>query len=242
MSINKVVGSFDEAVADVFDGAVILMGGFGPANGTPSNLLRALVKQGAKNLTLVANTPGYGQDKPGAKPFRKTPPNYTDGGILIQSGQVRKAICAFPGVPRPEAKAPLHEKFDAGELQVEMVPQGTLAERIRAAKAGVSAFFIPTGAGTILEQGKETRYFDGVKNVLEYPLKADFAFVRAYKADRYGNLVYQGTSRNFNPVMAGAAKVTIAEVDELVPLGSLEPETIVTPSIYVNRIVVRSRK
>ncbi len=239
MSINKVVKSFDEAVADIFDGAIILMGGFGPANGTPSNLLRALVKQGARNLTLVANTPGYGRPAPGTRAFRKTPPDYDDGGLLIQTGQVSKAICAFPGMSRPGMTAPLHEKLDAGELEVEMIPQGTLAERIRAAKAGVAAFFIPTGAGTIFEEGKETRVIDGRNNVLEYPLKADFALIRAYKADRYGNLVYQGTSRNFNPVMAGAAKVTIAEVDELVPLGELDPEVIVTPGIYVDRVAVR---
>jgi 3-oxoadipate CoA-transferase alpha subunit len=237
--INKVINSFDEAVADIFDGAVVLMGGFGPANGTPSNLLRAVVKRGVTNLTLVANTPGYGRDEPGAKPFRLTPPNYDDGGLLIQNGQVSKVICAFPGIKRPDAKALLHEMREAGRLIVEMVPQGTLAERIRAAKAGISAFYIPTGAGTILENGKDTRYFNGVKNILEYPIKADFALIRAHKADRYGNLVYQGTSRNFNSVMAGAAKITIAEVDELVPLGSLDPEVIVTASVYVNRIVVR---
>lgn len=239
MSINKVVGSFDEAVADIFDGAVILMGGFGPANGTPSNLLRALARQGARNLTLVANTPGFGRRAPGEKPFRKTPPDYDDGGLLIQTGQVSKVICAFPGPSRPGITAPVHEKQAAGELVVEIVPQGTLAERIRAARAGVSAFFIPTGAGTVFARGKETRLIDGRENVLEYPLKADFALVRAREADRYGNLVYQGTSRNFNPVMAGAARVTIAEVDELVPLGGLDPEVIVTPGIYVDRVAVR---
>jgi 3-oxoadipate CoA-transferase alpha subunit len=241
MSINKVVNSFAEAIEDVFDGAVILMGGFGPANGTPSNLLRALLKQGAKRLTLVANTPGYGRDKPDAQPFRKTPPNYDDGGLLIQSGQVIKVICAFPGTNRPGMTSPLHEKAAAGELEVEMVPQGTLAERIRAAKAGISAFYVPTGAGTIFEEGRETRMFDGRKNILMYPLKADFALVRAYKSDRWGNLVYQGTSRNFNPVMAGAARVTIAEVDQLVPLGALDPEVIITPSIYVDRVAVREK-
>lgn len=239
--INKVVGSFDEAVADVFDGAVILMGGFGPANGTPSNLLRALVKQGAKNLTLAANTPGYGRPPEGSKPFRKTPPNYDDGGILIQSGQVKKVICAFPGMNRPGMDSPLFQKWETGELEVEMVPQGTLAERIRAAKAGIGAFYIPTGAGTVIEQGKEKRVIDDREHVLEYPLKADFALVRGYKADRYGNCTYQGTSRNFNPVMAGAAKVTIIEVDELVELGNLDPESIVTPGIYVDRIAVRER-
>lgn len=237
--INKVVGSFDEAVADIFDGAVILMGGFGPANGTPSNLLRALTRQGAKNLTLAANTPGFGRLPEGVKPFRKTPPNYDDGGILIQSGQVQKVVCAFPGMNRPGIPAPLFEKWEAGELEVEMVPQGTLVERIRAAKAGIGAFFIPTGAGTIIEEGKEKRVIDGREHILEYPLKADFALVRAHRADRYGNCVYQGTSRNFNPVMAGAARVTIVEIDELVELGSLDPEVIVTPGIYVDRIAVR---
>jgi 3-oxoadipate CoA-transferase, alpha subunit len=237
--INKVMKSFDAAVADVFDGAVVLMGGFGPANGTPSNLLRALVKQGAKNLTLAANTPGYGRQPPGSPSFRQTPPNYDDGGMLLQSGQVTKVICAFPGMVRPGVPTTLLDLWGAGKLEVEMVPQGTLAERIRAAKAGVGAFFVPTGAGTVMEQGKEKRVIDGREHVLEYPLKADFALVRAYRADRYGNCVYQGTSRNFNPVMAGAAKVTIVEVDELVELGDLDPETIVTPSIYVNRIVVR---
>jgi 3-oxoadipate CoA-transferase alpha subunit len=237
--INKVMKTFDEAVTDVFDGAVILMGGFGPANGTPSNLLRALVKQGAKNLTLAANTPGYGRQPEGSTSFRKTPPNYDDGGMLLQSGQVKKVICAFPGMNRPGVPTTLHDLWGKGQLEVEMVPQGTLAERIRAAKAGIGAFFVPTGASTVMEKGKEKRVIDGRDHVLEYPLKADFALVRAHKADRYGNCVYQGTSRNFNPVMAGAAKVTIVEVDELVELGSLDPEVIVTPSIYVNRIVVR---
>jgi 3-oxoadipate CoA-transferase alpha subunit len=237
--INKVVASFDEAVKDIFDGAVVLMGGFGPANGTPSNLLRAIATLPVKNLTLVANTPGFGRAPEGTKSFRKTPPNYDDGGLLIQSGQVSKVICAFPGMNRPGMNAPLFEKWGAGELEVKMIPQGTLAERIRAARAGIGAFSIPTGAGTVFEEGKETRVIDGRPMVLEYPLKADFALVRARRADRYGNLVYQGTSRNFNPVIAGAARVTIVEVDELVLLGELDPETVVTPCIYVDRIIVR---
>jgi 3-oxoadipate CoA-transferase, alpha subunit len=242
--INKVISSFDEAVKDVFDGAVVLMGGFGPANGTPSNLLRALLKQGAKNLTLVANTPGMGRAPAGSAPAanapaRKTPPNYDDGGILIQAGQVKKAICAFPGLGRPGIPGSFYARWEKGEVEVEMVPQGTMAERIRAAKAGIGAFYVPTGPGTIMEEGKEKRIIDGREHVLEYPLKADFALVRAYRADRYGNCVYQGTSRNFNSVMAGAAKITIVEVDKLVELGSLDPEAIVTPSIYVDRIVVR---
>ena len=237
--INKVVKDFDEAVKDVFDGAVVLMGGFGPANGTPSNLLRALLKLGVKDLTLAANTPGMGRAPEGSRPFRKTPPAYDDGGILIQSGRVKKVICAFPGVARPGIPAPLFDRWQAGTLEVEMVPQGTLAERIRAAKAGVGAFFIPTGAGTVIEKGKEKRVIDGREHILEYPIKADFALVRAHRADRYGNCVYQGTSRNFNSVMAGAAKITIVEADELVELGGIDPETIVTPGIYVDRIVVR---
>jgi 3-oxoadipate CoA-transferase alpha subunit len=239
--INKVVGSFDEAVADIFDGTVILVGGFGPANGTPSNLLRAVEKLGVKNLTLVANTPGAGRLAPGMKSYRHEPPNYDDGGILLQAGQVKKVYCAFPGMARPGIPSPLFDTWKAGELEIEMVPQGTLAERIRAAKAGIGAFYVPTGAGTVIEKGKEKRMIDGREHILEYPLKADFALVRAYRADRYGNCIYQGTSRNFNPVMAGAAKITIVEADELVELGELDPEVIVTPSIYVDRVVIRKK-
>jgi 3-oxoadipate CoA-transferase alpha subunit len=240
MAINKIVSSFDEAVADVFDGAIILIGGFGPADGCPSNLIRALVKQGARNLTLVANTPGHGRQEPlPGMPKRKTPPHYDDGGLLIESGQATKAICAFPGTPAPGGKSVLHERLAAGKLEVELVTQGTLAERIKAAKAGIPAFYTPTGPGTIIEKGKETRVIDGRKYVLEYALKADFALIRACKADRRGNLVYQGTSRNFNAVMAGAAGVTIAEVDHIMPLGDLDPEVIITPCLYVDRVVSR---
>ncbi len=239
MSINKLYDSFDKAVADVFDGAVILIGGFGPSNGTPSYLIRALYRKGTKNLTLVANTPGQGRPAPGAPPppGRRTLPNYDNGGLLIQNGQVSKTICAFPGQIRPGTV--FHQLMTEGKLTVELVPQGTIAERIRAAKAGIPAFYTATGAGTVIEKGKETRVFDGRKYVLEHALKADFAFVRAHKADRWGNLVYQGTSRNFNATMAGAAKVTIAEVDQMVELGDINPEAVSTPSIYVNRICSR---
>jgi 3-oxoadipate CoA-transferase alpha subunit len=240
--INKIVGSFDEAVADIFDGAVILIGGFGPANGCPSNLIRALARQGAKNLTLVANTPGRGRattpPPPGA-PERKMPPNYDDGGLLIQNDQVIKTICAFPGTPAPGMHAPLNDRLKAGTLEVELVPQGTLAERIRAAKAGIPAFYTPTGAGTIIEKGKEKRTINGREYLLEHAIEADFALIRAYKADRRGNLVYQGTSRNFNATMAGAARVTIAEVDQVVELGELAPEAVATHGIYVDRVVTR---
>jgi 3-oxoacid CoA-transferase A subunit len=239
--INKVAKNFDEAVADIFDGAVILMGGFGPANGTPTNLLLAIEKLGVKNLTIVANTPGYGRLPEGAPEFRLTPPDYEDGGILIQNRQVKKVICAFPSLREAGTDIPLWQQWEAGELEIETVPQGTLAEKIRAARAGVGAFYIPTGAGTVIEEGKEKRVIDGREHIMEYPLKADFALVRAYRADRYGNCVYQGTSRNFNPVMAGAAKITIVEADELVELGELDPEAIVTPGVYVDRVAVRGR-
>ncbi len=240
--INKIIESFDEAVADIFDGAIILIGGFGPANGCPSYLIRALVRQGAKNLTLVANTPGRGRAEtpppPGA-PRRRMPPNYDDGGLLIQNDQVIKAICAFPGTPPPGMSAPLNDRLRAGTLEVELVPQGTLAERIRANKAGIPAFYTPTGVGTIIEKGKEKREINGKEYLLEYAIPADFALIRAHKGDRRGNLVYQGTSRNFNGAMAGAATVTIAEIDEIVELGELGPEEIATHSIYVDRVVSR---
>ncbi len=239
--INKVLGDFKEAVADVFDGAVILIGGFGPANGTPSYLIRALVEQGAKNLTIVANTPGMGRPAPGAAPprFRKSPPNHDNAGLLIQRGQVTRAITAFPGTPPPGGGSALHDRLRDGSLVVEVIPQGTMAERIRAARAGIPAFYTATGAGTVVAKGKESRVFDGREYILEHALKADFAFVRAYRADRRGNLVYQGTSRNFNATMAGAAKVTIAEVDEIVELGAINPEAVATPGIYVDRVVPR---
>ena len=242
MAVNKIFDSFDEVVADVPDGSVILLGGFGPADGCPSYLIRALAKQGAKNLTVVCNTPGHGRDlfeMLQAKGTVKTPPNYDDGALLVKMGQVTRAICSFPTSPWPGAVNPLMERVAAGEVEIELVPQGTLAERIRATKAGISAFYTPTSADTILEKGKETRLFDGRKNVLEYAIKADFALIRAHKADRWGNLVYLGTARNFNAVMAGAAKVTIAEVDQMVELGELIPEAVATPSIYVDRVASR---
>ncbi len=172
-------------------------------------------------------------------PVRKTPPNYDDSGLLIQNHQVSKAIAAFPGTPRPGVPAPLHDQARAGTLTMEMVAQGTLAERVRAAKAGIPAFFTRTGAGTLLAKGKEVRVFNGKEYLLEYALKGDFSFIRAHKADRRGNLVYKGTSRNFNGAMAGASRITIAEVDELVEVGDLDPECIATPGIYVQRVVLR---
>lgn len=234
MSINKLYDSFDQAVADVFDGAVILVGGFG-AGGHPSSVIRALVRQGAKNLTLVVNTPGQGrQPVPAGAAPRRQGPNPDNAGLLIQHGQVSRVLAPFPG-----AMNAFSQWIAEGKLTVEMLPQGTLAERIRAAKAGIPAFYTATGVETVIEKGKETRVFDGRKYLLEHALKADFALIRAHKADRWGNLVYQGTSRTFNGTMAGAAKVTIAEVDEMVELGELGPEEIATPSIYVDRVVSR---
>ena len=190
----------------------------------------------------MANTPGHGRELYQILQERgavKVPPDYDDGALLVALGRVKKAICAFPGAPWSGVMNPLQEKFFAGEIEVELVPQGTLAERIRAAKAGIGAFYTPTGVGTMVEEGKETRLIQGRKHVLEYAIKADFALIRAHRADRWGNLVYRGTSRTFNAVMAGAARVTIAEVDQIVGLGELEPEVIVTPAIYVDRIVAR---
>lgn len=240
--INKLYDSFDKAVADVFDGAVILIGGFGPADGTPSYLLRALERQGAKNLTIVGNGPGAGRAPAGAPAPpgpRRAPPNYDNSGILIQNGQVTKVICAFAGHPQPGNMSPFHKLLAEGKMQVEMVPQGSLAEKIRAAKAGIPAFYTRTGVGTIVAKGKEIRVFDGEEYIMEHAIKADFALIRAHKGDRWGNLVYKGTSRNFNGAMAGAAKVTIAEVDEMVELGGINPEAVSTPSIYVNRVCSR---
>jgi 3-oxoacid CoA-transferase A subunit len=237
MSINKLYDSFDKAVADVFDGAVILIGGFTPGGaGIASYLIRALVRQGAKNLTIVTNTPGAGRQPEGAMGARriKVPPKSDNAGLLIQHGQVSRVIAPFPGM-----MTPFSDMISSGKLVVEMLPQGTLAERIRAARAGIPAFYTATGVGTVIEKGKEVRTFDGRQYLMERALKADFALIRAHQADRWGNLVYQGTSRNFNATMAGAAKVTIAEVDEMVELGALNPEAVSTPSIYVNRIASR---
>jgi len=223
VAINKVVESFDEAVKDVFDGSVILVGGFVglyTAGGTPTYLIQALVRQGANGLTVVSNSTLY-------------------TGDLCKNKQIKKGITAFPVLATSQRILPFEEQCRAGQVKVEIVPQGTLAERIRANRAGIGAFYTPVGAGTIVERGKEVRIIDGKPHLLEYPIKADFAFIRAYKADRLGNLIYRGTSRTFNATMAGAAKITIAEVDEIVPVGELDPEAIVTPGIYVERVVVR---
>jgi 3-oxoadipate CoA-transferase alpha subunit len=241
--MNKVFTSADKAVADVFDGATILCGGFGCVGGVPSTLFKALVRRPVKDLTIVGNAPVLGMafQKAAARTM-EVPESYADASLLLNNGQVRKLIISVPTIaiykmpePFPIVKA-IKERKD---LEVELVPQGTLAERIRAAKAGIGAFYTRTGAGTYLAMGKEVREINGKSYLLEYPIEADFAFIWAYKADRYGNLVYKGTSRTFNATMAGAAKITIAEVAEVVELGQLKPEVIVTPAAYVDRVVIR---
>ncbi|HJZ31923.1 MAG TPA: 3-oxoacid CoA-transferase subunit A [Hyphomicrobiaceae bacterium] len=216
--IDKLVGSAAEAVAEVRDGATILVGGFGTA-GMPIVLIDALIAQGAKDLTIVSNNAGNGD---------------TGLAALLASGRVRKVVCSFP---RQTDSWVFDGLYRAGKIELEVVPQGNLAERIRAAGAGIGAFYCPTGYGTLLAGDRETRRINGRDYVLEFPIQADVALIKAYKGDRWGNLVYRKTARNFGPVMAMAAQMTIAEVNEVVPLGALDPEVIVTPGIFVERLV-----
>ena len=243
MAIDKVFASIDEAVSDVFDGAVILCGGFGCVGGMPATLFKALAQRPVKNLTLVGNAPVLGMEaqKTAARTMQ-VPESFADGSLLLKNGQVSKLIVSVPAMAiyRLQEPFPIVKALQEGQdIQIELVPQGTLAERIRSAKAGIPAFFTPTGTGTFLEEGKEIRQIEGQQYMLEYAINADFAFIWAYKGDRYGNLIYKGTSRTFNATMAGAADVTIAEVAEVVELGALDPETIVTPGLYVDRVVTR---
>jgi 3-oxoacid CoA-transferase subunit A len=213
--MNKVVVNADEAIRDVSDGAVIMIGGFGLC-GIPENLIRALVRKGSKNLTTISNNVGV---------------DGLGNGLLLAAGQIVHHIGTYVG----ENKL-LEEMVLTGKIHLDLVPQGTFSERIRAGGAGIPAFFTPTGVGTIVAEGKETREFDGRAYVMEHALKADFALVKAWKGDRMGNLVYRKTARNFNPIMATAAKVTIAEVEHLVEVGELDGDAIHTPSVYVKRI------
>lgn len=221
--IDKVVASVDEAVADVQDGAVLLVGGFG-GRGVPTRLIPGIARRGVKKLTVVSNNLGMGKEG--------------DLGILFRNGQVSKAKASFPIRPGSDD---FKAAFERGEVELEVIPQGTLAERIRAAGAGLGGFFTPTGVGTVLAEGKEVREMDGRLYVFERPLPGDFALIHARRADRYGNLRYHRGARNFNPVMAMGAKVTIVEVEELVPLGELDPEDVHTPGIFVDRVVVVGR-
>jgi 3-oxoacid CoA-transferase A subunit len=214
---DKVYSTVDAAVEDVPSGATIMFGGFGGA-GFPNNLIQGLARQGARDLGVISNNCGTG-----------------DGelGLLFKNRQVRRVVAAFPG---PGAKY-FQEQFDAGELELELVPQGILCERMRAHGAGIPAFFSSVGVGTEIARGKEERMIRGKRCILEQSLGADYAFIKAFCADRMGNLVYRKAARNFNPIMATAARITIVEVDEIVDVGELDPETIVTPSIFVDRIV-----
>jgi len=236
MPVNKIVSSFDEAVADIEDGATIMIGGFGTVVGTPSLLIEAVARKGVKDLTMVSNVTGFGKEVWKNLGFKFA----EDQDILVRNGQIKKAIATAP------VSAIYENTFErllrAGKVELEMTSQGTLAERIRAAKAGLGGVYVPVGIGTVLEEGKEIKIIDGKKYILELPLRADFALIKAHKGDRWGNLVYRRASRTFNAVMAGAAKVTIAEVDEIVELGELDPEVIVTPGIYVDRVVARPKE
>jgi 3-oxoadipate CoA-transferase, alpha subunit len=216
--IDKIVHSMAAAVDDIRDGATVMIGGFGTA-GMPTELIDALIGQGARDLTIVNNNAGNAEAGVAA---------------LLKTRRVRKIICSFP---RQSDSWVFDALYRAGEIELELVPQGNLAERIRAAGAGIGAFFTPTGYGTLLAEGKETREIDGRHYVLEYPIHADYALIKADRGDRWGNLVYRKTARNFGPIMASAAKCTIAQVREIVELGTLDPEAIVTPGIFVQRVV-----
>lgn len=215
--INKIVDGTKQAVADIKDGATVMLGGFG-SSGAPFNLVQALLEQGARQLTIICNS--VSQVAP-----------------LVENKRVVKLIASFPVWVVRSRTNPIEEQVAAGEIVLEMVPQGTLAERIRTGGAGIPAFYTPTGVGTELEQGKEKRVIDGREYLLERALRADVALVKAYKGDRMGNLVYHTTARNYNPIIATAANLTIAEVEEIVEVGQLDPESIVTPGIFIDRVV-----
>lgn len=216
--IDKTVPGLAQAVAGIPDGATVMIGGFGNA-GMPKALIDALIEQGARELTIVNNNAGNGD---------------TGLAALLAAGRVKKIICSFP---RQADSHVFDALYRAGKIELELTPQGNLAERIRAAGAGIGGFFTPTGYGTLLAEGKETRVIDGKHYVLESPIRADFALIKALKGDRWGNLVYRKAARNFGPIMAMAAKCAIAQVDEVVELGALDPEVIVTPGIFVQRVV-----
>lgn len=216
--INKVAASIAEAISGIHDGATVLIGGFGTA-GTPNELIDGLIEQGARSLTVVNNNAGNGD---------------TGLAALLKAGRVRKMVCSFP---RQADSHVFDALYRSGKIELELVPQGNLAERLRAGGTGIGAFFTPTGYGTPLAEGKETRVIDGKPYVLEYPIRGDVALIKAERGDRWGNLTFRKTARNFGPVMAAAAIRTIASVYELVELGEIDPEAVITPGIFVHRIV-----
>jgi 3-oxoadipate CoA-transferase alpha subunit len=221
---NKRFETFADAVKDIPDGSSIMLGGFGP--GTPHNLIKALYEQGAKDLTLILNSAGTG-----SRPDMITASNF------IEEGRCRKVIMAFTASTHPSRRSKLDEVIESRAVESELVPQGSLAERIRAGGAGIPAFYTPTGVGTQTAEGKEHRVFNGRTYVMEHALNADYAFVRVQRSDEFGNLVFRGSERNFNPLMAMAARTTIIETEDVVPTGSIDPNQIHTPGIYVHRIV-----
>src|SRR4249920_268319 len=216
--VSKIVASIESAVADIHDGATVMIGGFGTA-GMPAELIDALIAQGAGDLTIVNNNAGNAE---------------TGLAALLKAGRVKKIVCSFP---RQTDSHVFDGLYRAGKIELELVPQGNLAERIRAAGAGIGAFFSPTGYGTPLAEGKEQREINGKMYVLEMPIHADVALIKAERGDRWGNLTYRKTARNFGPIMAAAAKLSIASVQEIVPLGALDPEAVVTQGLYVQRVV-----
>ena len=216
--INKQVTSLVESVSDIFDGATVMIGGFGEA-GSPIELIHALIDNGAKNLTVVSNNTGSG---------------HVGLAALIENKQVKKMICSFP---RTANSMVFPELYRDGKIELELVPQGTLAERIRAGGAGIPAFFTPTSVNTPLAVGKESRIINGIENVLEYAIKADYSLVKCHKADRYGNLIYHATARNFGPIMCSAANIAIVQSKQIVEVGQLNPEEIITPGIFVERVI-----
>jgi 3-oxoadipate CoA-transferase alpha subunit len=216
--IDKSVISAGAAVADIVDGASVMIGGFGTA-GMPDQLIDALIERGVSNLTIINNNAGNGEHGVAA---------------LIREGRVRKIICSFP---RQSDSHHFDTAYRTGKIELELVPQGNLAARIHAAGAGLGAIFTPTGYGTLLAEGKETREIGGKQHVLEYPIHADFALIKAQEGDRWGNLVYRKTARNFDPIMAMAARTTVAQVSRIVPLGAIDPEAVVTPGIFVQRVI-----
>ena len=217
--INKIVKSLEEAVADIFDGATVMISGFGEA-GSPVELIHALVDNGAKNLTIVSNNAGSGN---------------VGLAALIENRQVRKIICSFP---RTAISVVFPEMYRSGKIELELVPQGTLAERIRAAGAGIPAFYTQTSVNTPLAEGKEKRDFDNQTHILEHAIKADFSLVKCLGADKYGNLIYNKTARNFGPIMCMAAKTTIVQAKNILDVGEIDPECVITPGIFVKRVVI----
>jgi len=216
--INKQVTSLVESVSDIFDGATVMIGGFGEA-GSPIELIHALIDNGAKNLTVVSNNTGSG---------------HVGLAALIENKQVKKMICSFP---RTANSMVFPELYRDGKIELELVPQGTLAERIRAGGAGIPAFFTPTSVNTPLAVGTESRIINGIENVLEYAIKADYSLVKCHKSDRYGNLIYHATARNFGPIMCSAANIAIVQSKQIVEVGKLNPEEIITPGIFVERVI-----